>query len=110
MLPAHRMRPLNPALLRTQHRLNPSSVGVVVLTTTFEHALQRQRLIVKPFSTRIATLAAILVVKVAVLVVVVAVAVAAAVAVVTVLSAAAQLQPPLQVPLRQPPRPAPAQL
>jgi hypothetical protein len=29
MLPAHRMRPLNPALLQT-HRLDPSSVGVVV--------------------------------------------------------------------------------
>jgi nitrogen fixation/metabolism regulation signal transduction histidine kinase len=71
---------------------------------TFEHALQRQRPIVKPFSTRIATLVAILVVKVAVLAMVVAVA--AAVAVVTVLSATSQLRPPLQVPLRQPPRPA----
>jgi hypothetical protein len=30
MLPAHQMCPLNPALLRTQHRLDPSSVGVVV--------------------------------------------------------------------------------
>ena len=78
--------------------------------TTFEHALQRQRPIAKPFSRRIATLAAILVVKVTVLAVVAVVAMAAAVAVVTVLSAAAQLRPPLQVPPGQPPRPAPTQL
>ena len=30
MLPVHQMHPLNPALLRTQHRLDSSSVGVVV--------------------------------------------------------------------------------